>query len=154
MKIIYPHIPAEIPVIELESDLEAPTWVQVRSNKMDIADCLSAARASAGLGDDTAPNTETRGVDVAPDTSKGLDDNADPEVVPDVKDNKLPGLTSQNEDDDNDSNDDEDSVENEELDKDSVGDEEAAEPSTIQITSYGRVSRPLNSLIEWEESWQ
>ena len=80
---IHPNIPAEIPGIEIESDLMA-SRVQVCSNKPDMADRASAARSSAGLNDDTVPDTETRGVDIAPYTSKVLNDDADPGVAPGV----------------------------------------------------------------------
>ena len=59
-KMIHPTIPAEIPGIELESDLATPSRVQVRSDKPDMADRSSAAGVSAGIDDNAATNKETR----------------------------------------------------------------------------------------------
>ena len=62
--------------------------MRVHNDKPDMADRASAARASAGLDDDAAPNTETRGVDNASDMNDGFNDDADPGVVPNVEDEK------------------------------------------------------------------
>ena len=96
-----------------------------------MGDCASAARAIAGLDDNAAPNTKSRRMDDASDTNDVLNDDADLGVVPDIKYDKLPGLTPEHEDVDNDSNDNEDSVDDEELNENSVGNEESTVPSTV-----------------------
>ena len=119
----------------------------MRSNKPDVANRASAARVTAGLDNDAETNSETRGGDDASETNDVLNDDADQGVVPDVKDDELPGLTPEHEDVDSDSNDKEESVNDKGFDGASVGDEEATIPSTGQRTRSGRVSRPPNSLI-------
>ena len=74
---IHPTIPAEIPGIELESDLATPSRLQVRSDKLNMADRASAAQFSAGLDDESQTNKETRGVDDASDANNVVNDDAD-----------------------------------------------------------------------------
>ena len=100
---------------------------------------MSAGRTNAGLDDESESNTKTRGAVIASETantSKGLDNDVDPGVVPDVNEEKLPGLTSGNNSDDDNSN----------SDDDSVGDEEPLEQPTGQRKRSGRVSRAPNRL--------
>ena len=100
---------------------------------------MSADRTNAGLDDESAPNTKTRGAVIASETantSKGLDNDVDTGVVPDGNKKKLPGLTSGNNNDGDNSN----------SDDDSVGNEELLEQPTGQRTRSGRVSKAPNRL--------
>ena len=135
---IHPDIPAEMIRTELESDFVGPA-VQVPSDKPNIADRVSAARVDAGLNDDAAPNTETRGVVIPSETtniSKGLDDDVDPYVVRDIGEENIPGLTCGYDSDDDNSN----------GDADSVGDDEPVEEPTVQRTRSRRANRNPNRL--------
>ena len=107
IKMIHPDIPAELPGIKLERDLNTPSRVTVRS-KPSVAEQAAAARISAGLDAPREDRAMTRGVDDAPTTDGG--DNTDKGVELDEDgDDDLPRLTT--EDDDRDSDEDNENVE-------------------------------------------
>ena len=74
---IHPDIPAELPGIKLERDLNTPSRVTVRS-KPSVTEQAAASRISAGLDAPREDSAVTIGVDDAPatdgrdNTDKGL----------------------------------------------------------------------------------
>ena len=67
---IHPDIPAELPGIKLERDLNTSSRLTVH-NKLSVTEQAADARISAGLDAPREDSAVTRGVDDAPVTNGG-----------------------------------------------------------------------------------
>ena len=118
---IHPDIPAELPGIKLERDLNTPSRVTVRS-KPSVIKQAADARISAGLDAPREDSAVTRGVDDTPAKDGGYKTDQGVELDEEGYDD-LPRLTT--EDDDSDSDEDNKNVEDgnpaDTLNEDSVG---------------------------------